>query len=106
MELQRDGDKTYLLHLERISDNHFRKRKKGYFYMSDGKFYFQFQGTSFQMSHSKKYEASLKLIDIPNKSWISVNTDRKGRRVDISKSNYFPLIMKALEYEIADAIIS
>ena len=104
MELIREGNKTYL-YVSRWDGNAFNLRKKGFFFMQDGKFYFQFSGKSFQMSRSKKYEASLKLIDIPTKSWIAVNADRKGQRKRI-RPDEFPFVLEALKFEVMDIIVS
>ena len=104
MELIREGDKTYLYDLIWRRDRQKNyPRKKGYFFMEEGKFCFQFAGKSFQMSGSKKYESTLKLIDIPTKSWIAVNRDRKGQRKSIS-CIYLPYVLQALQFELVSLI--
>ena len=106
MELIREGNKTYLYTSQwDHSTQKVYKRKKGYFFMQGGLFYFQFSGNSFQMTRSKKYEASLKLIDIPTKSWIAVNADRKGQRKRI-RPDEFPFVLEALKFEVMDIIVS
>ena len=102
MELvQRDGT-TYLY--DDVSNHGIsKKRKKGYFLMYMGGFYFQFAGQSFKMTGSKKYDASLKLIDVTTKTWIAVNKDRKGRRCNIG-DNFFRYAMEAYKLELINLI--
>jgi len=105
MKLQRDGSKTFLFcYVTNANRDGTNLRKKGFFFMRDGKFYFQFAGTSFRMANSKKYQASLKLIDIKAKTWIAVNPDRKGREKSIAGNHWFSVVIEALKYELMDLI--
>ena len=100
------NDKTYLYEYQYDS----RREKvypkvKGHFLFHNGKFCFQFAGTSFQMSGSKKYESTLKEIDTSTKTWIALNKDRKAKRKNIGATVWWPFIMEALSMEIMSLIV-
>lgn len=63
-----------------------RKRCVGYFFLQNNELFFKFAGNTFKMSGSKKYEATIKKIDLIDMSWISINTDRKNVRRKMDES--------------------